>query len=88
MMVVRNRDQFAGFVNGRSAGLRSADEAINQLMDQLAQARAEHEARVEEMKREFAAELDSIRGDFAQLKARYALLAGRHDGSHSSPTVH
>jgi hypothetical protein len=59
------------FVTGRKARLRSASESFEQLLDQLAEAKARHDAVAEKMRADFAAEVAALR---AELTEAYALL--------------
>jgi hypothetical protein len=48
MMIINNLKEHAAFVSGRQTGLHSANDAVDQLTEQLIAARAElQEARVE-----------------------------------------
>ena len=57
------------FVTGRKARLRSAGDALDQLVDQLAEARARHDAVAEEMKAHFDSEVAALRQELTQAYA-------------------
>ena len=57
------------FVTGRKARLRSASESFEQLLDQLAEAKARHDAVAEEMKAHFDSEVAALRQELTQAYA-------------------
>jgi hypothetical protein len=59
------------FVTGRKARLGSASDALDQLVDQLAAARARHDAVAEKRRANFAREVAALR---SELREAYALL--------------
>jgi hypothetical protein len=61
----------AMYAAGNRAGINSVSAAFEQLMDQLATARAAHDARLERLKAEFESELAALRSKLAEA---YALL--------------
>jgi hypothetical protein len=71
-MIVKCKEQIAAFLNGRNAGLHAANDAVDQLADQLRMARAElrdarawHNNEIEKCKAEFHAELDALRRELS-----------------------
>jgi hypothetical protein len=72
MMIVKCKEQIAAFLNGRNAGLRAANDAVDQLIDQLTKARAElrdarawHDNEIEQLKSYFDAELAALRRELS-----------------------
>jgi hypothetical protein len=49
---IRSKDDLIAFTNGRQAGLRTASDAVDQLLDQLNVVREEHAAVAAQMKAE------------------------------------
>ena len=77
MMIINNLKEHAAFVSGRQTGLHSANDAVDQLTEQLIAARAElQEARVEyaskiaATKAHFDSEAAAMRRELSEARAQ------------------
>ena len=66
---IRSKDDLIAFANRRQAGLRTASDAVDHLLDQLNVGREEHAAMAAKMKAEFDAEVAALRSELAEAYA-------------------
>ena len=60
MTIVRNRDEVRAFLTGRQAGVRTTSDAMDQLAEQLREARAD----LQQARAEYADRIANARGHF------------------------
>ena len=76
-MIIKSADQHRAFVVGRQAGLRSTAELVDQLTEQLhearrelQEARAEYQSRIANAKAHFSSEAEAMRAELSDAIAQ------------------
>jgi hypothetical protein len=62
------------FIQGRQAGLHTADDAVNQLMERMQYMMAQHDDMMAQIKAEFQKEITSLRQQLTEARAELAKL--------------
>lgn len=80
MMIINNKHEYRSYMNGRSAGLRTTADAMDQLSEQLRLARAELQEARSEFAERIAATKEHFNSEAAAMRKELTAALAELDG--------